>query len=125
MSIESLFAPLPGADASAAASVEIIFNDEKVLVPVAASVAAALLAGNVKRFRKSPVSGQGRAPYCMMGACFECLLEIDGVPDRRACLVPIKPQMNIRTQDTLPESPSGNNRAALALAQSMEASYGK
>jgi D-hydroxyproline dehydrogenase subunit gamma len=125
MSIDSLFEPLPGGDASATASVEIIFNDEKVLLPVAASVAAALLAGNVKHFRKSPVSGHGRAPYCMMGACFECLLEIDGVPDRRACLVPIKPQMNIRTQDTLPEAQAGNNGAALALAQSMEASYGK
>jgi len=125
MSTDSLFEPLVGVGAPSTASVEIIFNGEKVQLPVAASVAAALLAGGIKRFRRSPVSGQGRAPYCMMGVCFECLLKIDGVPDRRACLVPLTPQMNIHTQDILPESDVSSDDPALALAQAMESSHGK
>jgi predicted molibdopterin-dependent oxidoreductase YjgC len=125
MPTDSLFEPLAGTGADRPASVEIIFNGEQVQLPAAASVAAALLAGGIKRFRRSPVSAQGRAPYCMMGACFECLLEIDGVPDRRACLVALTPHMKIRTQDSLPESDVDNEDPALALAQAMESSHGK
>ena len=40
-----------------------------------------------------------RAPYCMMGVCFECLLEIDGVANRQACLVTVQPGMKIRSQE--------------------------
>jgi hypothetical protein len=29
-------------------------------------------------YRRSPVSGLPRAPLCMMGVCFECLVEVDG-----------------------------------------------
>ncbi len=127
MSIDSLFEPLAGAgaEASAPVSVTIIFNGEQVRVPMAASVAAALLAGGIKHFRRSPVSGQGRVPYCMMGVCFECLLEIDGVPDRRACLVPLTPQMTIRTQDILPEAGIGSDELALTLAHAMEPPHGQ
>jgi D-hydroxyproline dehydrogenase subunit gamma len=63
------------------------------------SVAAALLAAGVSRFRSTPVSGSPRAPYCMMGVCFDCLLEIDGVANRQACLVPVEPGMKIRSQE--------------------------
>ena len=33
-----------------------------------------------------------------MGVCFECLVEIDGVRDRRACLIPIEDGMRVRRQ---------------------------
>jgi predicted molibdopterin-dependent oxidoreductase YjgC len=34
----------------------------------------------------------------MMGVCFECLMEIDGVANRQACLVPVTEGMQIRRQ---------------------------
>lgn len=105
--------------------VEVVFNGEPLPVPAGVSVAAALLAAGIQRFRKSPVSGAGRAPYCMMGACFECLLEIDGLPDRQACLLPVKAGMRIRTQDTLPDVVVSAGDAAAALAQSMEVVHGQ
>ncbi len=46
------------------------------------SVAAALFAAGSGLARRSAVSGEPRAPYCMMGVCFECLAEIDGVAHR-------------------------------------------
>lgn len=67
-------------------------------VPAGCSVAAALLAAGVTRVRTTPVSGAPRAPYCMMGVCFECLMEIDGEPNRQACLVEVRDGMSIRTQ---------------------------
>lgn len=50
------------------------------------SVAAALLAHGVAVFRESAVSGAARGPWCLMGVCFDCLVEIDGVGSRQACL---------------------------------------
>ena len=43
------------------------------------NLAAALLGAGKRAFRATPVSGAPRGPFCMMGACFDCLVEIDGV----------------------------------------------
>ncbi|MGH7121170.1 MAG: (2Fe-2S)-binding protein [Acetobacteraceae bacterium] len=76
-----------------------IFVDERPMRAAAGdSVAAALLAGGVVAFRTSAVSGAARAPYCMIGNCFECLLEIDGRPDRQGCLVRVAEGMRVRLQ---------------------------
>jgi predicted molibdopterin-dependent oxidoreductase YjgC len=55
------------------------------------SLATALLAAGVLVFRETPVSGAARGPLCLMGACFECLVELDGQPNVQACMVPVRP----------------------------------
>jgi sarcosine oxidase subunit alpha len=62
------------------------------------TVAAAMLAAGIDRCRTTPVSGAPRAPYCLMGVCFDCLVTIDGVGSRQACLVPVRDGMTIETQ---------------------------
>ena len=62
------------------------------------TVAAALLANGIDRCRTTPVSGAPRAPYCMMGVCFDCLVAIDGVGNRQACLVPVREGMAVESQ---------------------------
>jgi predicted molibdopterin-dependent oxidoreductase YjgC len=62
------------------------------------TVASALLANGIDRCRTTPVSGAPRAPYCLMGVCFECLVTIDGVGSRQGCLVPVRDGMSIETQ---------------------------
>ena len=69
-----------------------------IKLPVDGTVAAALLAAGIDHCRTTPVSGAPRAPYCMMGVCFECLVGIDGVGSRQACLVPVRDGMQIETQ---------------------------
>jgi predicted molibdopterin-dependent oxidoreductase YjgC len=32
----------------------------------------------------------------MMGVCFECLVEIDGVPNRQGCMTPVREGMQVR-----------------------------
>jgi predicted molibdopterin-dependent oxidoreductase YjgC len=61
------------------------------------SVAAVLLLAGKLAFRRSAVSGEPRGPYCMMGVCHECLVTIDGMANRQACLVQIRDGMAIRT----------------------------
>ena len=62
------------------------------------TVAAALLAAGESTLRVTAVSGSPRAPYCMMGVCFECLMEIDGAGNRQACLTPVAEGMRVHRQ---------------------------
>jgi predicted molibdopterin-dependent oxidoreductase YjgC len=62
------------------------------------SVAAALLALGREACRTTPVSGAARGPYCLMGVCFDCLVTIDGVGNRQACLTPLAEGMRVETQ---------------------------
>ena len=62
------------------------------------TVSAALLASGQDVRRFTAVSGAPRLPYCMMGVCFDCLVTIDGVGSRQACLVPVREGMAVETQ---------------------------
>ena len=62
------------------------------------SVAAALLARGVLVFRTTPVTGASRSPWCLIGNCHECLVEIDGEPNRQACMVEVRAGMRVRRQ---------------------------
>ena len=52
----------------------------------------------VKYLRNAQVSGKPRMPYCWMGVCYECLLEIDGEQNQQSCLIPVKDGMHVRRQ---------------------------
>ncbi len=65
-------------------------------VPEGDTVAAALLAAGLSHTRSHPVSGAPRSPLCMMGVCFECLVEIDGLAHQQACQVQVVEGMRIR-----------------------------
>ena len=58
------------------------------------SLAAVLLAGGIRAFRTT-TSGP-RGPYCNMGVCFDCVVEVDGVR-MRACMTTARPGMRVRT----------------------------
>lgn len=62
------------------------------------TVAAAVLAAGISATRNAPVSAEPRAPYCLMGVCFECLMTIDGAANRQACLVPVVEGMRVDLQ---------------------------
>jgi len=79
--------------------VTLTVEGRSVSVPEGQSVAAAVLAAGLASCRTTPVSGSPRLPYCMMGLCFDCLMEIDGVPNRQACLVEVREGMVVRRQE--------------------------
>jgi predicted molibdopterin-dependent oxidoreductase YjgC len=78
--------------------VRIAFEDRPLTVPAGVSLAAALLANDVGHTRESPVNGRPGAPYCMMGVCFECLVEVDGQANSQACLIQVRDGMVVRRQ---------------------------
>jgi succinate dehydrogenase/fumarate reductase-like Fe-S protein len=80
------------------ATVAVEVEGRTVQVPQGASAAAAVLLAGLSSIRDTAISGSERAPYCLMGVCFDCLAEIDGVPNRQSCMVAIRPGMRIRRQ---------------------------
>ena len=90
-----MFKQLPNNDVE---KVEVILNQQKVLVPQGTTVAAMVLAQGLRTTRTTPVSGAKRAPFCMMGVCYDCLMVIDGKANQRACAIYIKNGMQVETQ---------------------------
>ncbi|GLU29036.1 (2Fe-2S)-binding protein [Brucella sp. NBRC 12950] len=79
-------------------TVTITFDEHTLTVPANVTVAAALLGEGINRLRNSVVGDKPRAPYCLMGICFECLVTIDGVQNRQACMMPVANGMVITSQ---------------------------
>ena len=83
---------------SAGAKVGVSIDGRSYEVRGGDTVAAALLAAGLDRCRTTPISGASRAPYCMMGVCFDCLVIVDGVGNRQGCLVRVREGMQISMQ---------------------------
>lgn len=92
----ALFVP---AEAQPSSTVTLQFEGQTLTVPAGVTVAAALLLSGVSSFRTTPVTSAPRAPYCMMGVCFECLVEVDGKPSRQACMTTVRDGMAVRRQE--------------------------
>ncbi len=79
-------------------TVTVYVDGDPVDVAANASAAAAALQAGLGYTRTCPITDEKRAPYCMMGICFECLMVIDGMPSRQACMVKVRPGMRIDRQ---------------------------
>ena len=85
--------------ATVAPRIAVEVEGRTVLVPEGASAAAAVLVAGLPSIRDTPLGHHERAPYCLMGVCFDCLVTIDGVGSRQACLIPVRDGMTVETQD--------------------------
>ena len=84
---------LPGAPAFT-----IQFDDQRLAAAPGQTVAAVLWAAGIRSWRTTRHTGAPRGLFCGIGVCFDCLVTIDGKPNRRACLVPARPGMVVTTQ---------------------------
>lgn len=61
-------------------------------------IAAALLAAGIRVFRTTHHRGEPRGPFCGVGRCTDCVMTVDGVPNVRTCVTPVRDGMKIETQ---------------------------
>lgn len=80
-------------------NVRVTVNGQNVDLPDGQSVWSALALSGRRVTRKAALSGQDRSAYCAMGVCFECMVEIDGLPNQQACLIRATDGMVITTQN--------------------------
>jgi predicted molibdopterin-dependent oxidoreductase YjgC len=76
----------------------ILFDGVTVPAQAGESAASALIAAGILVTRHTPVSTAPRGPFCMMGACFDCLAVVDGRGGVQLCLTPVRDGMRIETQ---------------------------
>ncbi|QCO06197.1 FAD-dependent oxidoreductase [Azospirillum argentinense] len=79
------------------APIEITYDGERIPALAGETVAAALAAHGVAAYRHTRDGGR-RGLYCGMGACFECLVTVDGKASQRACLTKVVEGQVVRSQ---------------------------
>jgi hypothetical protein len=76
----------------------VTFDGREVAALPGQTVAAALWAAGAPAWRSTRGTGRPRGVFCGIGVCFDCLVTVNGRPNQRACLVPVRPGDVIRTQ---------------------------
>lgn len=74
------------------------FNGVDYPVYEGESIAAALLANNIRVLRYSEKNKEPRGIYCGIGNCYECRVTVDGERSVRACITTVKDQMCVQSQ---------------------------
>ncbi len=70
------------------------------------TIAAALSAAGIVAFRRT-ASGAPRGLHCGIGACFDCVVTVDGRIGQRACMTKVADGMVVSGEATLPLAPLG------------------
>lgn len=63
------------------------------------SIAAALMAGGIVSWRRTRFDDRPRGLFCGIGACFDCLVTVNGEPNVRACLAELREGDDVRRQE--------------------------
>lgn len=74
--------------------VEVLIDGMAVLLPHGMVLATALACEDFRALRRSPRGGQPRGAFCLMGACQECAIFVDGVL-QQACMTTVRAGMRI------------------------------
>ena len=83
---------------TAPSTVTVYIDGEPVMAELGESVAAVLLRQQTPASRTTPVHESPRAPFCMMGVCFDCLAIVDGAASTQSCLVTVQEGMRVERQ---------------------------
>ena len=85
------------------AAFEFTFNGMPVQARSGQTVAAALLAAGIRNLRRTD-TGHDRGVFCGMGICHDCLVEIDGAANMRACVAQVTEGLAVRSQQVRPDA---------------------
>lgn len=82
-------------------TVEITIDGKAISAHEGEPLAAVFLRLDDVHTRLSYPSGQPRAPFCMMGVCFECVVHVDGSGTLRSCQEPVRAGLKVRRQSSV------------------------
>lgn len=91
-----ILGPLPPAR-----EVKINVDGRTIRARAGETIASALVAAGWKKFRVTEKRHEPRGIFCAIGRCTDCVMTVDGVPNVRTCITPVKPGMNIQSQEGL------------------------
>lgn len=68
-------------------------------------IAAALKAAGLMVHRYTQKEHKPRGIFCAIGRCTDCVMIVDGVPNVRTCITPLKEGMEVKTQYGVSDKP--------------------
>ncbi len=86
------------------ATVTIELDGDQLQAREGEPIACAVIANDQLIFSRSPKYHRPRGPFCMTGACAQCLMRVDGIPNVATCRVPVKAGMRLERQNALPDA---------------------
>jgi sarcosine oxidase subunit alpha len=92
----------PGETVNRAHSIEFTFNGTKMECYEGDTVATALYSNGRRIFGRSFKYHRPRGLLCVSGRCPNCLMNIDGQPNVRACITAVKKGMRVEQQNAWP-----------------------
>lgn len=84
--------------------IEFSFDGKPVSGFAGDTIASALYRSGVWMFSRSFKYHRPRGLLCASGACPNCLVDVDGVPNERACTTELQPGMQVARQNVWPSS---------------------
>lgn len=93
--------------------VTITFDGRPVEALPGETIAAALSAAGILAFRKAE-SGAPRGLWCGMGACFDCVVTVDGRIGQRACMTKVEAGQCVESVQPAQPVPLGDRPLAIA-----------
>ncbi|GGU13563.1 (2Fe-2S)-binding protein [Nocardioides albus] len=77
--------------------VNLTFDGVTITAAAGQSVGAALTDAGIRSWRSTRRGDRPRGLFCGIGVCFDCLVTVDGRPNQRACLVPVRDGMRLES----------------------------
>ncbi len=78
--------------------ITVYFEDQRLTAYEEECIAAALMANGIRAFRKTRKRGDCRGYFCGIGRCTDCIMIVDGRPNVRTCVAPVREGMKIKKQ---------------------------
>lgn len=76
-----------------------IFLDNKPIVAYEGeTIAAALHAAGIRVLRRTEKLNEPRGIFCAIGQCTDCVMVVDGAPNVRTCITPVRDGMKVEVQ---------------------------
>lgn len=88
-------------DVSKSNLVEITVDGECIKAYEGEPILAALISNGIKINRYTVKKHEPRGLFCGIGQCTDCAMIVDGQPNVRTCITPVRAGMVIKTQDGL------------------------
>jgi NADH dehydrogenase/NADH:ubiquinone oxidoreductase subunit G len=86
-------------DLPPAREVTIYVDGEPISAREGEPIAVALLAAGRRVLRWTEKLGEPRGLFCALGRCTDCAMTVDGRPNVRTCVTPVREGMVVETQD--------------------------
>lgn len=81
--------------------VRINFNGRSIDALKGEPIAVALIASGIRIFRRTKRFHHPRGVFCALGRCTDCVMVVDGAPNVRTCVTPVRNGMDVRTLEDL------------------------